>query len=203
MEITFNPPLPLPTNPLPLSIGGSCQLHVKIQPKNATDKRLAYTSNNEDVASVNDKGLITAKAAGSAKITIRAAEGITKDITVTVTPATVPVTEITFNPPLPAQPIELVIGTTYQFYAKAMPEEATNKKLHFTTSDSSIAWLQGEENSQVRADKVGEATVTITAEGNPAVSKVIHFKMKPKPSIKINAPSVSCESNEGECQHLQ
>ena len=178
--------------------GTTRQINAHAMPENATNKQLTYSSDDETVAVVNDKGVITANGVGSAHITIQAADGITKVITVTVTAAHIPVTSIEFNPPLSAQPIELVIGQVYKFGAKAMPEEATNKKLKFETSNSSIAWLQGEGKSEVKADGIGEATVTITADDNPSVSVVVHFKMKPKPEIKIKTTPAECESNGGE-----
>ena len=79
-----------------------------------------------------------------------------------------------------------------------MPEEATNRKLTFTSSNSSIAWPCGEGNSEVKADGIGEATVTITSDDNPTICKVVHFKMKPKPEIKIKTTPAECESNGGE-----
>ena len=277
----------LPGDPLPLSIGGTYQLRAKVQPENATDKKLSYTSDNEGVVVVNDKGLITAKTVGSAKITVKASNGVSKEVTVkvtvehipvmdialspdettlslmngetrqinahvepgnatnknltyssddetvafvndkgeitakqvgntgititaadnpavskklmlTVTKATVRVTSIEFNPPLPTEPIELVIGQVYKFGAKVTPDNASNKKLTFTTSNSSIAWLQGNGNSEVKADGIGEATVTITADDNPTIRKVVQFKMKQKPEIKIDAIFLSCESSGGE-----
>lgn len=174
-------------------------IQAKVQPENATNKNLTYTSDNEDIVSVDTDGLITAKATGSAKITIKAADGIIKAITVTVTAAPLQVTDIVFNPPLPTEPIELVLGEIYKFDAKVIPEEVTNKKLNFQTSHSSIAWLQGNGNSEVKADGIGEATVTITSDDNPSVKKEVHFKMKQKtldPSISIQASSILCESRE-------
>ena len=178
--------------------GTTRQISAHAIPENATDKNLTYSSDNQTVASVNAEGLITAKGIGSAHITIQAADGITKVITVTVTAVHTSVTSIIFDPPLSIEPIELVIGQVYKFGAKAMPEEATNRKLTFTTSNKSIAWLCGEGNSEVKADGIGEATVTITSEDNPSVKKEVHFKMKPKPEIKIKTTPAECESNGGE-----
>lgn len=178
--------------------GTTRQINAHAIPEDATNKKLTYSSDNQTVASVNADGLITAKAVGNANITIKAANGVSKTIKVSVTAAHVPVTSIIFDPPLPAQPIELVIGQVYKFGAKAMPEEATNRKLKFETSNSSIAWLCGEGNSEVKADGIGEATVTITSEDNPSVKKEVHFKMKPKPEIKIKTTPAECESNGGE-----
>ena len=43
-NIVFDPALP--GNPLLLSVGGNCPIHAKVQPENATDKNLTYTSDN-------------------------------------------------------------------------------------------------------------------------------------------------------------
>ena len=283
-DIVFDPALP--GNPLSLSVGGNCPIHAKVQPENATDKNLTYSSDNEAVASVDAQGLITAKAVGDAKITIKASNGVSKEVpvsvttmripvtgiaipssaislvngdtrqigayvvpenatnknltynadddsvasvtadglitakqdgstvititavdnpavskkvTLTVTKATVRVTSIEFNPPLPTKPIELFLGEIYKFDAKAMPEEAGNRKLKFETSNFRIAWLQGDGNSEVKADGEGEATVTITSEDNPFVKREVHFKMTRKPevpSISIETPVIEYESNE-------
>ena len=201
-DIAFDPALP--GDPLLLSVGGTCPIHAKAQPEDATDKNLTYSSDNEAVASVDAGGLIMAKTVGSAKITVKASNGVSKEITVkvTVTPATVRVTSIEFDPPLPTEPIELVIGQVYKFGAKVTPDNASNKKLTFTTSNSSIAWLQGNGNSEVKADGIGDATVTITADDNPTIRKVVQFKMKQKPEIKIDAISLSCESSGGEATFM-
>lgn len=85
-------------NTLSLLKGTEHIIQAKVQPENATDKRLTYTSNNDEIASVNDKGLITAKAVGNAKITIKAANNISTEITVTVRAAHVAVTGISLSP---------------------------------------------------------------------------------------------------------
>ena len=287
-DIVFDPALP--GNPLLLSVGGNCPIHAKVQPENATDKNLTYTSDNEGVAAVDAGGLIIGKAVGSAKITIKASNGVSKEITVTVTTthipvtgivipsgetaisvenrasrqigayvvpenatnknltyssedetiasvndegvinthnegtvnititavdnsavskkvtltvtkATVRVTSIEFNPPLPTEPIEMFLNEIYKFDIKVLPEEAENKNLKFETSNSSVAWLCGDGNRDVKADGEGKATVTITADDNPSVSVAVQFKMKRKPagpSISVENSSIQCESNEAD-----
>ena len=177
--------------------GGTHKLSATVKPENATDKTLTYSSDREDIASVDTNGLISAKKVGTASVTIHAANNITKTISVTVTEAEVPVTDIEFDPPLPAGQLELTIGQEYKFGAKAMPDNATNKNLKFTTSDSSTAWLCGDGNSSVKGEKEGTATVTIESESNPGVKKIVNLKIKPKPSIKINTSLALCEFNGG------
>ena len=177
--------------------GGTHQLSATVKPENATNKTLTYSSDREDIASVDANGLISAKKVGTASVTIHTANGITKTINVTVTEAEVPVTDIEFAPPLPAGTLELTIGQVYKFGAKAMPDNATNKNLKFTTSDSSTAWLCGDGNSSVKGEKEGTATVTIESESNPGVKKIVNLKIKQKPSIKIKTNPEMCESGGG------
>ncbi|MGP1565433.1 MAG: IdeS/Mac family cysteine endopeptidase [Treponema sp.] len=177
--------------------GGTHQLSATVKPENATNKTLTYSSDREDIASVDTNGLISAKKVGTASVTIHTANNITKTISVTVTEAEVPVTDIEFDPPLPAGQLELTIGQEYKLGAKAMPDNATNKNLKFTTSDSSTAWLCGDGNSSVKGEKEGTATVTIESESNPGVKKIVNLKIKQKPSIKINTSLALCEFNGG------
>ncbi|UTC50067.1 IdeS/Mac family cysteine endopeptidase [Treponema sp. OMZ 855] len=181
--------------------GATRQIGAYVVPENATDKTLTYSSDDETVAVVNDKGEITAKQDGSTVITITAADDptVSKKVRLTVTKATVRVTSIEFNPPLPAEPIELFLNEIYKFDIKVLPEGAENKNLTFKSSKTSVAWLCGDGNRDVKADGEGKATVTITADDNPSVSVVVHFKMMRKPegpSINIETPVVEYESDE-------
>lgn len=67
-----------------MSIDGTFTFKTKIYPSNAGDKTLLYSSSNEDVAVVDEKGTVTAVSAGSAKITISAKTNPAKTRTVTV-----------------------------------------------------------------------------------------------------------------------
>ena len=170
-------------------------LNASVKPDNATNKTLTYSSSDTNVATVDANGLISAKTAGSATLTISAADGVSKTINVTVTDSEVAVTDIEFDPPLPAQPIELGIGQEYTISAKVKPDNATNKSVRITNNSPDYIAVSGET---VEGTKEGEAEVTVESVSNPEIKKVIQFKIKQKPSIKINMSSVFCESNGGE-----
>ncbi len=53
-----------------ISVGADLKLLATILPTNATDKKLIWTSSDEEVASVDDKGVVTGKKAGEAIITV-------------------------------------------------------------------------------------------------------------------------------------
>ena len=58
-----------------LSIGKTKQLTATVSPSNATNKNVTWTSSNTSVASVDNTGLVTANAVGSATITVKTADG--------------------------------------------------------------------------------------------------------------------------------
>lgn len=180
--------------------GGIRQIGAYAVPENATNKNLTYSIDDDSIASVTADGLITAKEVGSTTITITAADGISKTVNLTVTKATVHVTSIEFEDGPPANPVELVIGESYELKLKVMPEDATNKELDIKSSDEDIVWPNGDGNRWIKAyHDVGVATVTITAKDGSGVSTVVHFKTKQKntdPSISIDNLSVSYGSDE-------
>ena len=77
---------------LSLAIGGSETLTATIQPENATNKHVKWTSNNENVATVSSEGKVTAKTVGTTTITATTVDG-GKTASCTITVATF----VTFN----------------------------------------------------------------------------------------------------------
>ncbi len=175
--------------------GRTHQLSAAVKPDNATDKTLTYFSSDANTASVDANGLITAKNASNTTLTIKAADGVSKTINVTVTDSEVAVTDIEFDPALPTQPIELSIGQEYKINAKAKPDNATNKSVRITNNSPDYIAVSGET---VEGTKEGDAEVTVESVSNPEIKKVIKFKITQKPSIKIKTTPALCESNGGE-----
>ncbi len=173
-------------------------LNASVKPDNATDKTLTYSSRNTNVATVDANGLISAKTAGSATLTISAADGVSKTINVTVTEVEIPVTSIVFDPPIPTDPIELTIGDNYELKLKVIPENATNKMLSVASSNDDIAWPNEEGNRWIKAKQAGSATITITSVGTPAVKRDVLFVIKNPPEIKYDSKTaVMAESAAG------
>ena len=70
-------------------IGKTLQLKATITPTNATNQTVTYSSNNGNVATVNNAGLVTAQGVGSATITVKTANNKTAQCVVTVKPIVV------------------------------------------------------------------------------------------------------------------
>ncbi|WP_052185531.1 IdeS/Mac family cysteine endopeptidase [Treponema sp. OMZ 838] len=186
--IAFEPELS--TNPISLAKDETYQLNAKAKPDNATNKRLAYTSDNPTIASIDDKGLITAKAVGNALITIKAADGISKTVNLTVTPEPVPVTSIVIEGTTPAS---LFIGQSYRIMAKAQPDEATNKELSYT-ADNNKAHVTSD--GTVTAQSEGSVNITVKSQSNPEITATVTITIKQRPSIELITEEITSESSE-------
>jgi uncharacterized protein YjdB len=58
-----------------LNVGATQQLTATVQPSNATNKNVTWSSSNTAIATVNSSGLVTAVAAGSTTITVTTVDG--------------------------------------------------------------------------------------------------------------------------------
>ena len=121
LTLTINPAPILVTgvtlnkSELALYTGGSATLTATVQPDDATNKAVNWSSSDEAVATVDTNGKVTAKAAGEATITATAADGSGKSATCTVTvkPAEYTVTvQTNGNGSASASPATAEAGTT-------------------------------------------------------------------------------------------
>ena len=97
-----------------LEVGKSETLKATVSPTNATNKKVTWESSNTKVATVKD-GKITAKKAGTAKITVKTEDqGKTATCTVTVKKKETPVT--TAAPIVPSSSVYKYEGSTFKYY---------------------------------------------------------------------------------------
>ena len=140
-----------------VAINGTFQLTANVQPSNATNKAVTWKSLNENIATVDQSGRVTGKAAGNATILVTTADGgRSATCAVTVTASTVPVTGVTVSPTSGT----VAINGTLQLTANIQPSNATNKAVTWTSSNTSIATV--DTNGKVTGKAVGSATITAT-----------------------------------------
>lgn len=137
--------------------GDTRQLNAAISPATATNQKLLWTSNNEDVATVDEDGIVTAKAPGTVEITCTAADNDALHATsyITVTAAAEGV-ELNYTQ------YELVLGTTAD--ARTVTLEATIESDGTTqynptwkSSNTAVATVRA---GVVTAKAAGEALIT-------------------------------------------
>lgn len=136
-----------------MAIGDFLQLTATIYPKDAEYKDVIWSSDNEDVAVVDQKGLVQAKAYGKVKITATSKDGGLEAVcNVTVEP--VAVTEVSLN----TKAVTLKVGETYQLKETVLPENATDKTVTWTSSNTKAATVSG---GAVTAVGTGSAVIIV------------------------------------------
>lgn len=139
------------------TIGNIITLNPTVLPADATDKSVEWSSDNEDVATVDQSGTVTAKSDGTATITVTTKDqGKTASCTITVSHYQY-VTEIKLNKAY----LSLNEGANYTLTATVTPEDAVDKSLTWTSSDTAVATV--DENGIVTAVSKGSATITAQA----------------------------------------
>lgn len=143
-----------------LTVGDTARITATVAPKNATDKKLTYTSSNGNVASVNQSGDVKAIAAGTAAITVRSSNGKSAIVEVLVKEKTIDIERVEAGI-LPAA--NIVKGNTARITATVFPENATDKTLAYTSSNETVASVDA--SGKVTAKETGTAVIKVAAAG--------------------------------------
>lgn len=148
-----------------IMVGESFTLNVKIQPENATNKQVRYSSSDSSVVSIKD-GVVTGVSAGSAKITVTALgdNSIKKEFNVTVKSESEEKEEITSI--VISGKNEVEVNSAIDLAVKIEPS-TVDKSVTWSVSDESIATII---NGVVRGIKEGTVVVTATSKYDPTKS---------------------------------
>ena len=161
--------------------GEKITLTATVSPENATDKTVTWTSSDITVATVDENGVVTGVKAGSAIITAKAGEqSATVDITVNAKVIDVTSVEIT------STVTSVIVGEKITLEAKVNPENATNKNVTWTSSDTIVATV--DEKGVVTGVKAGKTTITAKAgEQSASVEITVNAKVIDVTGIEITS----------------
>lgn len=146
---------------LNIKTGATEQLTARVQPTDATNSKVTWSSNEPTVAEVDQTGMITAKKEGSAVITVTAQDGSGKTATCQVNVTDIKVSGITLSASTLAMQTEDVKQLSV---TNITPANATNKALKWESKNTWVATV--DESGNVTAKNPGEATITVTAADN-------------------------------------
>lgn len=133
-----------------LAKGKTLILNPILEPITSLEK-VSYTTSNKKVATVNSKGVITAKAAGTAKITVKAGS---KKNTITVT---VPKTTTAKIENVPEE-ITLKKNKTYMLKPELNPK-GSDEKITYTSSNKRVVSVSA--SGKITAKSKGTAVITV------------------------------------------
>ncbi len=187
IKVTEDPDLVIPgldvqIQPEELTIltGESYQLEAVVTPENSTDT-LEWKSFSEEIATVDENGVVTGVAMGEALIQVSTSSDKIDTIKVVVRDG---LQEFTLD----SYEKEVMVEETITITPIFTPETAYNKKVTWTVANNSVASIQpsGESDVTVKGVSVGSTMVTGVAEdGEYTVTCLIIVKAKPVPPTPV------------------
>ena len=170
---------------LEINEGDIMELKATVLPSNTTNKAVLWSSSDNNVATVDNDGMVTALDDGSAIITATTTDGSNLSASCNVTVVR-PVTGLTLN----ESSLELVLPETAQLIATITPSNPTNGTLRWTSSKSSVATV--DDNGLVTSVTPGTATITATTTDgtNLSASCSVTVRRQYVTSITLNETSL-------------
>lgn len=181
-----------------VTVGEKKQLKVKVKPKVAqksAQKKLKWKTSNKKVAKISKKGVVTGVKKGKATITVTLKVGkktLKTKCRVTVKPAVkqtvqqdVKVTEIK----VPKTSVTINEKENASVEAVALPENATNKQLKYTSADENVATVN--EAGVITAIAQGNTVITVTATDGSykkaEINVIVTKKQRPRAIVTQDA----------------
>lgn len=141
-------------------IGETAKINYRIEPENATNKKISFKVNSTDIAGFNSNKEVIGVNEGTTTITISSDNGITETVTVKVNKKEIDVTKIELS----KNSLVLKKGETKKITAKVVPSNATNKDITWSSSNKNVATVK---DGEIKAIGYGDAI--ITAKGSNGV----------------------------------
>ena len=135
-------------------VNQSLQLDVSIAPFNVTTRAITWESSNEAVATVDNRGLITAVSNGDAVITATAVGGATDTVNVNVNSYGLTSVDLSSTS-------VIILPGTYQAQVSYLPANATDKSVTWATNNHTIATV--DENGLITGVSPGATKITVTS----------------------------------------
>lgn len=167
-----------------LKTGTKFNAKAAVAPAKATNKKVTWTSNKKNIATVNANGVITAKKkTGKATITAKAGNKSAK-ITVNVVKKAKKTTSVKLSKS------KVTLTVKDNFALAATLSKGATSKVKWTTSDKKVASVK---DGVVTAKKKGVAVITATADGKSAdcVVTVKDAKGKKAATLKVKTKKIS------------
>ena len=157
-----------------------------VEPSNASNKGVSFTSSDTSVVTVDENGVVTAVGPGTATITITTKDGsYTATVTVTVKGKSVAVSGVSLDI------VEVTIkeGDSVTLTATVKPDDAADKSVSWSSSDDAVASVA---DGVVTGVKAGSATITVkTNDGGKTATCAVTVEAK-----AVAVESVSLDKSE-------
>ena len=176
------------TNSVTKEVGVIDQLVAMISPSNASETGLTWSCSNTSVVAINQKGQFKGLKAGTAIITVKTVDGgYTAQCKVTIVQ---PVTGVRIT----TTEVKLAVGKSKALSWNVFPEDATNQKVNWDSSDTSVATV--DQSGIVTAKKSGVTVITATTVDGGYTSSCNFTIYVPVSGVEVNATSIKVPKGE-------
>ena len=151
-----------------ITVGSVTQVKAKVEPSNATNRELIWTSSDKSIATVDSNGIVKGIKSGTVTITAKTKDGKVVASTKITVKVPAPVIE---NIKFSQDNISIKKDDTLGLTVIVTPSELSSSKLTWKSSDESIVTV--DESGKIKGISVGTATITVTSSnGKTATCKV-------------------------------
>ncbi|MCQ2959349.1 MAG: Ig-like domain-containing protein [Bacteroidales bacterium] len=162
-------------------VEASQKVSATLTPDDAEDQTIEWSSSDETIATVTQKGIVTALSEGAVRIIATAASKVSGYCEIQVLPVLATAIQVTPSSVILSEHDVQTISVTF------VPENTTNKELSWKSFDESVATV---EDGVITA--VGEGTTSITVTTSNGITEVISVEVTAE---VIPVSSVSIESS--------
>lgn len=179
-----------------LYVGETNRIYASILPHTADNKDVVWSSSDNKVATIDSKGVISARSPGVATITVTTKDGGFKDSTLVQVSKKVSKNNIYLS----LDKEKMYVGDTTNLITVVSPDEKLASKVVYSSSDISVVSINS--NGKITAKKKGKATITarIASEG---ISSSIDINVTDKEIEQLYLSSTNLSINVSDKYNLK
>lgn len=175
---------------LAITTGGTKALGATVEPVEAGNKEVIWSSSDSEIATVDENGSVTAVAEGECTITCEATDGSGRREKCTIRVVN-PVDSIVLN----TNSIKWPVGRTGTYSPKLTPFTAKISDLTYTSSNSAVATV--DKNGKLTAVSAGTCTITCAAADNSKIKDTCTVTVVvPVGQVKLKHSAASVEKGD-------
>lgn len=171
----------LSENSVKIDVGKTSAIKAEVSPKNAGNKKVTWTSSNENVATVSATGAVKAIGKGSAVITCTAADGsgVYAQCNVDV------ISMIKSIKPSGSKKVIIFAGKSENLHVTLTPSNPSISTLRWSSSDTSVATV--DSAGCVTGKSKGKCNITAEATDGSGKKTVFNFIVEPALPITLES----------------
>lgn len=175
-----------------LEVGQTEKLNLSVEPAKASLPEIAWSSDNEKVAVVDNTGLVKAVSVGKCSVTAKTRnETLSVTSNVTVKPKSVKELKLDKNS------VNLEVANSEKLNLTIAPADAAAPEIQWVSSNEKIATV--DSNGVIKAVSIGTTTVIAKMKnGVLSATSTITVKAKSVEGIKLNKTSLTLKSGSSE-----